>query len=174
VAGKKYWNSKQVFRFCTTGYHATIIDKKNRLFVEYGIMDEDVRWKQRFQNYKKALSTVNSAVELAASRKLSDLEKQGLIQGFEFTFELAWNVIKDYLEDQGISGIIGSKGAIRHAFDNGLIEDGQLWMDMIKDRNLASHSYDEKTAEDLVVAIINAYYSHLDKFAEKMNVLGST
>jgi hypothetical protein len=65
-----------------------MIDKKNRL-VEYRIMDEDMRWKQRFQNYKKALSTVKSAVELAASRELSDLEKQGLIQGFEFTFELA-------------------------------------------------------------------------------------
>jgi len=81
--------------------------------------------------------------------------------------------MKDYLEDQGISGIIGSKGAVRYAFDNGLIEDGQLWMDMIKDRNLASHSYDEKTAENLVIAIINEYYTHLKKFAEKMNSLGS-
>jgi len=133
-----------------------------------------VRWKQRFQNYKKALYTVKSAVELAANRGLSDLEKQGLIQGFEFTFELTWNVMKDYPEDQGINGIIGSKGAVRHAFDNGLIEDRQLWMDMIKDRNLASYSYDEKTAEDLVTAIINAYYPHLAKFAEKMNGLGSS
>jgi nucleotidyltransferase substrate binding protein (TIGR01987 family) len=151
-----------------------MIDKWKILLVECGNMDEDVRWKQRFQNYKKALSTVKSAVELAASRELSDLEKQGLIQGFEFTFELAWNVMKDYLEDQGIGGIIGSKGAVRHAFDNGLIQDGQLWMDMIKDRNLASHSYDEKTAEDLVIAIINAYYIHLDKFAKKMNDIGSS
>jgi len=137
-------------------------------------MEDDIRWKQRFQNYIKALSTVKNAVALAANRELSDLEKQGLIQGFEFTFELAWNVMKDFLEDQGINGIIGSKGAVRYAFDNGLIEDGQLWMDMIRDRNLASHSYDEKTAEDLVIAIISTYYSHLDKFAEKMNDLGNS
>ena len=72
-------------------------------------MDEDIRWKQRFANYKKALLTVKNAVALAAERDLSDLEKQGLIQGFEFTFELAWNVMKDYLEEQGITGIIGRK-----------------------------------------------------------------
>jgi len=134
-------------------------------------MNKDIRWKQRFENYKKALATVKSAVELAASRDLSDLEKQGLIQGFEFTFELAWNVMKDFLEEQGITGIIGSKGAIRHAFNKGIIEDGQVWMDMQKDRNLASHSYDEKTADDLVAAIISTYYVQLSILAEKMNTL---
>ena len=134
-------------------------------------MNEDIRWKQRLQNYRKALVTMQNAVELAASRALSDLEKQGMIQGFEFTFELAWNAMKDYLEDEGIIGIIGSKGAIRHAFNKGLIEDGQIWMDMLKDRNLASHVYDEKTANDLVNAVINIYYSQFNKFSEKMNGL---
>ena len=134
-------------------------------------MDEDIRWKQRFQNYKKALATVKNAVELAESRKLSDLEKQGLIQGFEFTFELAWNVMKDYLEEQGIIGIIGSKNAFRHAFNKNLIEDGQTWLDMIRDRNLASHSYDEETAEELAVVIIGNYYSQLAVFARKMDSL---
>jgi len=137
-------------------------------------MDEDLRWKQRLENYIRALATVKNAVELAASRDLSDLEKQGLIQGFEFTFELAWNVMKDYLEGEGISGIIGSKGAIRHAFNKGIIEDGQVWMDMQKDRNIASHSYDEKNAEDLVGAIIGTYYSQLNEFAEKMSALEAT
>ena len=132
-------------------------------------MDEDVRWKQRFENYRKAFATLKSAVELAASRELSDLEKQGMIKGFEFTFELAWNVMKDYLEEQGISGIIGSKGAVRQAFNKGLIDDGQVWMDMIKDRNLAAHSYDEKTAQDLITAIMDTYYFQLNVFAEKMN-----
>jgi len=131
-------------------------------------MDEDIRWKQRLSNYKKALVTLKSAVELAATRNLTDLEKQGMIQGFEFTFELAWNVMKDYLEEQGITGIIGSKNAVRHAFNKGLIEDGQVWMDMIKDRNLTAHSYDEKTAEDLAAAIIGNYYNRLAAFAEKM------
>ena len=133
------------------------------------VLDEDIRWKQRFQNYKKALITMTNAVELASSRPLTDLEKQGMIQGFEFTFELAWNVMKDYLEEQGIIGIIGSKGAVRQAFDKGLIEDGQVWMDMIRDRNLTSHSYDEKTAEDLVTAIMSVYYRQFIVFAEKMN-----
>jgi len=132
-------------------------------------MDEDIRWKQRFQNYKKALTTLKNAVELAASRDLTDLEKQGTIQGFEFTFELAWNVMKDYLEEQGITGIIGSKNAIRHAFNKGLIDDGEIWMDMVKGRNLASHSYDEETVEKLRIEIINKYYGQFLKFEEKMD-----
>jgi nucleotidyltransferase substrate binding protein (TIGR01987 family) len=134
-------------------------------------MDEDIRWKQRFHNYQKALLTLTSAVELSRTRPLTDLEKQGTIQGFEFTFELAWNVMKDYLEEQGITGIIGSKGAVRHAFNKGIIDEGQVWMDMIKDRNIASHSYDEKTAEDLVTAINDSYYKHLRLFADKMKIL---
>jgi nucleotidyltransferase substrate binding protein (TIGR01987 family) len=134
-------------------------------------MDKDIRWKQRFQNYKKALATLKSAVELAASRELSDLEKQGMIQGFEFTFELAWNVMNDCLEEEGITGIIGSKGAIRHAFNRGLIEDGQIWMDMLDDRNLAAHLYDKETANGLAVSIIDNYYCQLNTFADKMSSL---
>jgi nucleotidyltransferase substrate binding protein (TIGR01987 family) len=134
-------------------------------------MDEDVRWKQRFENYRKALLTLTNAVRLAGQRELTDLEKQGLIQGFEFTFELAWNVMKDYLSDDGITGIIGSKSAIREAFNKGLISDGQVWMDMLKDRNLASHSYDEDTACDLAAAIISCYCPVLAAFAEKMTAL---
>jgi len=134
-------------------------------------MDEDIRWKQRFQNYKKALLTLENAVELGKTRELSDLEKQGMIQGFEFTFELAWNVMKDYLEEQGITGIIGSKGAVRHAFNKELIEDGQVWMDMIEGRNLASHSYDEEKAEKLIGKITKTFFSQMKLFEEKMNGL---
>ena len=134
-------------------------------------MDEDIRWKQRFQNYKKALVTLKNAVELADERALSDLEKQGMIQGFEFTFELAWNVMKDYLEEQGITGIIGSKNAIRHAFNKGIIDEGEVWMDMVKGRNLASHSYDEETVEKLRIKIIETFYDQLVTFEEKMDTL---
>jgi len=134
-------------------------------------MDADTRWKQRLQNYKKAITVLENAVKLAGARGLTDLEKQGMIQGFEFTFEMAWNVMKDYLEEQGITGIIGSKGAIRQAFNKGLIADGQVWMNMVKDRNLASHSYDEETAKDLAAEIIDNYYFQLRAFAEKMNLL---
>jgi len=132
-------------------------------------MNEDIRWKQRFQNYKKALVTVKNAVDLSKQRELSDLEKQGVIQGFEFSFELAWNVMKDYLEEQGIIGIIGSKNAIRQSFNKGIIDDGDGWMDMVEDRNLASHTYDEETAEKIFSAVKNKYYILLSKLSEKMN-----
>jgi len=137
-------------------------------------MDEDIRWKQRFQNYRKALATLKNAVELAESRDLTDLEKQGMIQGFEFTMELAWNLMKDYLEWKGVIGLVGSKDAVRQAFGNHLIEDGQVWMDMIKDRNLASHSYDETAAEKLVTAIRGSYYRQFAAFAERMGGLAET
>ena len=131
----------------------------------------DVRWKQRLHNYKKALVTLESAVELAKTRKLTDLEKQGTIQGFEFTFEIAWNLMKDFLEEQGITGIIGSKGAVRQAFNKDLLENGQVWMDMIESRNLSSHSYDEATAENLFEKITLVFYPQLKVFMEKMNSL---
>jgi nucleotidyltransferase substrate binding protein (TIGR01987 family) len=92
-----------------------------------------------------------------------------MIQGFEFTFEMAWNVMKDYLQEQGITGIVGSKGAIRQAFNAGLIADGQVWMDMVKDRNLAYHSYDEETAKDLIAGIMGGYYFQFTSLTEKMN-----
>lgn len=122
-------------------------------------MTQDIRWKQRFQNYQKALNTLVQANALANARELSNLEQQGLIQSFEFTHELAWNVLKDYLEYKGISGLIGSKDATRMAFKNGLIENGEDWMSMIADRNLTSHTYDEATAQKIVANILKRYLS---------------
>jgi nucleotidyltransferase substrate binding protein (TIGR01987 family) len=101
----------------------------------------DVRWMQRLQNYLTALSRLTAAVVLANQRALTDLEQQGVVQSFEFTHELAWNVLKDYLEAQGFVSIIGSRNATREAFKNGLLADGQVWMDMIKARNQTSHTY---------------------------------
>ncbi|MCL1814619.1 MAG: nucleotidyltransferase substrate binding protein [Treponema sp.] len=129
---------------------------------------EDIRWKQRLQNYKKALGTLEKAAALEKTRELTDLEKQGTIQSFEFTLEMAWNVMKDYLEEQGLTGIIGSKGAVRQAFSKGLIEDGQVWMDMIESRNISSHSYDEAIAEKLLDNIFHAFYRQLKAFEKKM------
>jgi nucleotidyltransferase substrate binding protein (TIGR01987 family) len=142
------------------------------LYKKDNFMDKDIRWKQRFQNYKKALGIMTNAKKLAASQELSDLEKQGVIQGFEFTFELAWNVMKDYLEEQGINDIIGSKNAIRYAYKNGLIKDGEIWMEMITSRNISSHTYDEETAEKLLKEIINNYYDHFLILEKKMDLLG--
>ncbi|MCL2557869.1 MAG: nucleotidyltransferase substrate binding protein [Treponema sp.] len=134
-------------------------------------MNEDIRWKQRFANYKKALATVKTAVELVKSRELNSLEKQGAVKSFEFTFELAWNTMKDYLEAQGIADIIGSKSAIRHAFSNGILEDGQVWMDMVKSRNISSHTYDEATAQALLERTTGVFYDAFAALEQKMETL---
>jgi nucleotidyltransferase substrate binding protein (TIGR01987 family) len=110
----------------------------------------DVRWKQRFENYQRALQNLTRGVALAQTRALSELEQQGLIQSFEFTHELAWNVLKDYLEEEGFQDIAGSKTATRLAFKQGLIFDGDTWMDMIKARNLSSYTYNLEIAEKIV------------------------
>ncbi|MDE2388394.1 MAG: nucleotidyltransferase substrate binding protein [Betaproteobacteria bacterium] len=118
----------------------------------------DIRWQQRFASYQKALLQLQGAVELSSQRALSPLEKQGVIQAFEFTHELAWNMLKDFLQDQGNQNIKGSKDATREAFKVELIGDGEQWMAMIQSRNISSHTYDERTAERLVEVIIRDYY----------------
>jgi len=131
-------------------------------------MHSDTRWKQRFRNYERALATLEQAVRLAQERPLSELERQGLIQGFEFTHELAWNVLKDFLEDKGISGLIGSRDATRMAFKNGLIEDGEAWMDMIRERNLSTHTYNQDVAEHIAGNVLTRYYALLRHLAETL------
>ncbi|MER0171076.1 MAG: nucleotidyltransferase [Nitrosomonas sp.] len=118
----------------------------------------DIRWQQRFASYQKALLQLQGAVELSSQRALTSLEKQGVIQAFEFTHELAWNMLKDFLQDQGNQTIKGSKDATREAFKVELISDGEQWMAMIQSRNISSHTYDERIAERLVEVIIRDYY----------------
>lgn len=127
---------------------------------------EEIRWKQRFSNYARALQTLRSAVDLSRQRDLSQLEQQGLIQGFEFTHELAWNVLKDYLEEQGFVGIIGSKNATREAFKYGLIENGEPWMEMVRARNLTSHTYNTALAADIVKNILNRFYPAFEQMEQ--------
>lgn len=119
---------------------------------------QDIRWKQRFDNYEKAFRELKESVELANDRLLTKLEKQGVIQGFEYTHELAWNVLKDYLEFQGIVGLIGSRDTTREAFKRGLIVNGDVWMEMIKSRNLTSHAYDQEIAETIYTAILSQFF----------------
>ena len=128
-------------------------------------MTQDIRWKQRFNNYIKALQNLRSAVKLLEERDLSELERQGVIQSFEFTHELAWNVLKDYLQDQGNQDITGSKDASRLAFKVGLIDNGEDWMDMIKARNLTSHTYDPEVAEKIVADVQTKFFPAFDKMA---------
>ena len=115
------------------------------------------RWQQRLTNYQKALTQLADAIQLANSRPLTELEKQGLIQAFEFTHELAWNVMKDYFLFQGNPDITGSRDAIREAFNKGLIQDGENWMEMIKSRNQSSHTYNLKVANDIILKITSSY-----------------
>ena len=132
---------------------------------------QDIRWIQRFSNYKKAMQTLSEAADLAGSRALSNLEQQGLIQGFEFTHELAWNVLKDYLEEQGFVGIIGSKNATREAFKNALIADGEVWMDMIKARNMTSHTYNTELAQEIATDILQRFHPAFEAMAVTFGTL---
>ena len=133
--------------------------------------ENDIRWIQRFNNYCKAMKRLSDAVELSQERPLTDLEKQGLIQAFEFTHELAWNVMKDFAAYQGNYEIHGSRDASREAFKQGLVNDGHVWMKMIESRNKTSHTYDEETAEEIVSDVINSYIVAFVEFKAKMQQL---
>ncbi len=119
---------------------------------------DDIRWHQRLQNYRSAFNELDEAVALSNQRGLSKLEEQGLIQAFEYTYELAWNTIKDFYQNQGETGIQGSRDAIRLAFERGLIESGEQWMAMIKSRTLTSHTYNRETARLIADQILNNYH----------------
>ncbi len=128
----------------------------------------DIRWIQRLSNYSKALSRLIKAADLFSSSQLSDLEKQGIIKSFEYTHELAWNCMKDYLEYQGNTNIRGSRDAIREAFNVALIKDGEIWMQMIQTRNLTSHAYDEAMAEQVIREITGIYVQLFVEFEKTM------
>lgn len=132
---------------------------------------KDIRWIQRFDNYSKALNQLLDAVDLANNRKLTKLEEQGLIQAFEYTHELAWKTLQDFLNDKGNEEIYGSKDVVRASFKYGLIEEGEIWMDMIKNRNKTSHTYNEKTAEEIVSVILTSYYTEFQKLKIKLDAL---
>ena len=116
---------------------------------------QDIRWKQRFSNYQKALRQLDEFLE---SGELNRLEEQGLIQAFEYTYELAWNTLKDFLEYQGFSEIIGSRDTIRTAFSESILGDGHVWMRMIESRNKTAHTYNEATAREIVGDIKTSYH----------------
>lgn len=131
-------------------------------------MKQDIRWQQRFYNYNRALVELGEAVELSQVRKLTKLESQGLIQVFEYTHELAWKTLKDFIEERGNSQIFGSKDATREAFSLGLISQGEVWMSMVNSRNQTSHTYDESTAQQIVALILNDYYPQFKLLQEKL------
>jgi nucleotidyltransferase substrate binding protein (TIGR01987 family) len=145
---------------------------------------KDIRWEQRFSNYKKALAKLDEAVSrikedyptgkdgsIAEDSFLDDILKEGLIQRFEYTHKLAWNVMKDFLAAAGNIEIYGSKDATRAAFSAGLITNGDIWMDMIKSRNMTSHTYNEETADAIFFKIIEDYIQEFQAFNSKMDTL---
>ncbi|MDX2130384.1 MAG: nucleotidyltransferase substrate binding protein [Chloroherpetonaceae bacterium] len=129
-------------------------------------MQKDIRWKQRFENFSKAFHQLEKAIQTVSNP--SDLEKEGIIQRFEFTHELSWKVMKDFLEEKGIREIIGSKDAVRLAFQNGIITNGEVWMEMIETRNKTVHSYLEEILNQEYKKIREKYYPLLSDFHKKM------
>ena len=119
--------------------------------------NKDIRWQQRFNNYLKALSQLEKFYD--KGEELNKMEEQGMIKTFEYTYELAWNTIKDFYENQGEAGIQGSRDAFNLAFQRGLISDGETWMQMLKDRNRTSHTYNEETVDEISESILTRYFN---------------
>ncbi|WP_067217001.1 nucleotidyltransferase substrate binding protein [Marinomonas gallaica] len=127
-------------------------------------MTHDIRWLQRFEHFKKAYTQLQEALQLMAERELSNIEKQGSIQAFEFTYELAWNVLRDYLVWQGAETISGSRDAIREGFKRELISDGHAWLAMLQDRYRTVHTYNEATANQIIENLRLSYALLLAEF----------
>jgi len=120
-------------------------------------LKSDIRWIQRYDNYKKAFNLLKDAIKL---KKISDIERAGLIQFFEMTFELAWKLLKDYLEAEGYT-IKSPRDAIKTAYQSGIISQGHTWIDALKDRNMTVHTYEKKIAVEVEEKIKNDYYQIL-------------
>ncbi len=143
--------------------------------------EQDIRWEQRFDNYKKAFTKLAETVNFVKDRYFvegefdestlndtDDIVIEGLIQRFEYTHELAWMVMKDFIMDQGNVKIYGSKDATREAFQLDLIQEGDVWMGMIESRNKTSHTYNEEVAMEIFLAILEQYYPAFKLFEKTM------
>ncbi len=130
-------------------------------------MDFDIRWKQRFSNFKKAFIQLTEFID---KEELNKFEVQGLIQCFEYTFELAWKTMKDYLEQEGFE-VKSPRSAIQTAFQIQLVTDGHTWIDALEKRNLMAHTYDEEKASEAEVLIRNNYYTLIKELCLKLEGL---
>lgn len=126
---------------------------------------KDIRWKQRFENFDKSYKLLN---KYAKQPITTELERAGIIQFFEMTFELAWKVLKDYLEAQEYL-VKSPRETVKQAFQIGLIDNGHIWMDALSNRNLITHTYDEELANKMTNEIITMYLPELDKMYEKLS-----
>jgi nucleotidyltransferase substrate binding protein (TIGR01987 family) len=128
-------------------------------------MGTETRWRQRYANFQKALTLLENAVDM---NEYSDLEREGLIQRFEYTVELAWKTLQDLLGTKGYDDVKGPKPVIKQAFQDGYILEGDAWLEMWNSRTLASHTYDDETAIEIVEKIKIKYYYLLDDLDKKL------
>ena len=131
---------------------------------------EDIRWKQRFQNFEKALHYLEHALSI---ENPDIVYKAGIIQFFEMSFELAWNVLKDYLEEQGFLEVKSPKSSLKKAFEIGIIDNGHIWMELLQDRNLTAHTYDEKKIIEVELLIHKKYFPLLKELYEYFKIKSS-
>ena len=131
------------------------------------MQQDDVRWKQRFENYKRALNQLETALHEYADTNL-DIIKEGIIQRFEFTHELAWKLMQDILQSEGVVDILGSRTATRMAFNRGLIQQGDIWLEMVKSRNITVHTYDEKILAQEFSKIMTLYLPLFLQFKQRV------
>jgi len=120
--------------------------------------EKDIRWEQRFSNFRKALAKLEEVVKSSEVESLSELEKEGFIQRFEYTYELAWKTLQDLLKHKGYQDISGPNPTIEQAFQDGYLEHGQVWKQMKKSRDLSTHTYNEEIAENIYESIIASYF----------------
>lgn len=129
---------------------------------------QDIRWKQRFSNYRKALEKLRDALD-QYDAEMTDLEKEGMIQRFEYTFELAWKTLQDLLYERGYIDIKGPTLVLQQALRDGYIIDEEKWRKMKNSRELTSHTYDEKTANNIVIKLKAEYYDLLSALKQRLD-----
>jgi nucleotidyltransferase substrate binding protein (TIGR01987 family) len=129
---------------------------------------KDIRWEQRFGNFKKALAKLAEVAASGNIEELSDLEKEGMIQRFEYTFELAWKTLQDILEFKGYRDIAGPNPVLEQSLKDGYISDEKQWRNMKKSRELTSHTYNSDTADDIAQNIADEYYNLLKALEKRL------
>lgn len=131
--------------------------------------NDNIRWRQRLATFQRALGRLKEVVHLQSQRQFSPLEKDGMIQRFEYTQELAWKVLKNYIEYQGGEELTGSRDTIRQAFALGIITNADPWFDMLESRKETSHVYDEDTENDLLDKITMTYLPIMQELNKRMS-----
>lgn len=119
------------------------------------------RWSEKIKDLENAVSRLDEAIKDSKKIELSTL-KDGVIQRFEFTLELSWKILKTYLMNEGIDCVNTPKSVVREAYKAGIIKNGEIWIEMIDDRNLTTHIYSQSMADDIYLRITKKYFKELE------------